>query len=96
MRWLFSLCLMAAPAAAQPMRPAWGINNLTDEVLKLAVQMGVRDVVLYGGPGARTVPGTAQPLAKPRADYSDYLAARQRLESFGLRLAARVFLDAFS
>jgi mannonate dehydratase len=75
-----------APPAG--MRAAWGINVVDDDVCKLAVQMGVRDVVLYGGPGAKNLPGIAQPLTKPRADYHDYLAARRRLESFGLRLAA--------
>ena len=70
------------------MRAAWGINVVDDDVCKLAVQMGVRDVVLYGGPGAKNLPGTAQVLTKPRAEYQDYLAVRRRLESFGLRLAA--------
>ena len=78
----------AAAAQTRPLRAAWGITNLTDEVLQLAAQMGVQDVVLYGGPGARTLPGTAQPLAKSRAGYDDYLAARRRLEALGLRLAA--------
>jgi mannonate dehydratase len=70
------------------MRAGWGITVLDDDVLKLAAQMGVRDVVLYGGPGARTVPGTTEPLTTRRATYEQYLAARQRLERFGLRLAA--------
>jgi mannonate dehydratase len=93
---LCALLLLASPPlpdtkqGSQPteMRAAWGINVIDDDVCKLAVQMGVRDVVLYGGPGAKNLPGTAQALTKPRAEYSDYLAARQRLESFGLRLAA--------
>ena len=93
---LFCLLLAASPSVAdekqgsQPvgMRAAWGINVVDDDVCKLAVQMGVRDVVLYGGPGAKNLPGTAQALTKPRAEYQDYLAVRRRLESFGLRLAA--------
>jgi mannonate dehydratase len=89
----FLLLAALAPASAQPakatgMRSAWGIRVLGDEVLKLAVQLGVRDVVVYGGPGAANVPGTDQRLSKPRAGYNDYLAMRRRLESFGLRLAA--------
>jgi mannonate dehydratase len=70
------------------MRAGWGITVLTDEALTTAAQLGVRDVVIYGGPGAGTLPGTDQPLSKPRADYGDYLALRQRLESHGLRLVA--------
>jgi mannonate dehydratase len=93
---LFCLLLAASPSVAdekqgrQPvgMRAAWGINVVDDDVCKLAVQMGVRDVVLYGGPGAKNLPGTAQALTKPRGEYQDYLAVRRRLESFGLRLAA--------
>jgi mannonate dehydratase len=73
---------------AAGMRAGWGINDLTDDVLKLAVQMGVHDIVLYGGPGNKNVPGTSRPLNKARAGYEDYLAARRRIESFGLRLAA--------
>lgn len=92
---IVSICWIALAAAAtpaaeppQPMRAAWAIREATDEVLKLAVQLGVRDIVLYGGPGARNLPGTSQPLTKPRAEYEDYLAVRRRLESYGLRLAA--------
>ena len=89
-RLRFFLCclLFAASAAAAPdgMRAGWGITVLEDEVLTLAVQRGVRDVVLYGRPGAKTVPGTGQPLTTGRATYEQYFAARQRLEHFGLRL----------
>jgi mannonate dehydratase len=70
------------------MRPAWGIRELSHEVLTTAAQLGVRDVVIYGGPGANYLPGTTQRLTKPRATYADYLALRQKLESHGLRLAA--------
>jgi len=76
------------PPADLGMRPAWGVRDASDEVLRLAVQLGVRDIVIYGGPAAKNVPGTDRPLNKPRADYGDYLALRRRLESFGLRLAA--------
>jgi mannonate dehydratase len=88
--FFFCGLLFAGSATDAPdgMRAGWGITVLADDVLKLAVQMGVRDVVLYGGPGAKTVPGTMQPLTTARATYEQYLAARQRLERFGLRLAA--------
>ncbi len=94
MNWklILSLILLAAPLAAAgqslaPRRPAWGIRVLTDEVLATAAQLGVRDVIIAGGPGAPNLPGTEQPLNKPRASYEDYLALRRRLESHGLRLA---------
>jgi mannonate dehydratase len=83
-----AIAVANVPACAQGIRPGWGIADLTDGVLKLAAQMGVRDIVLYGGPGAKNLPGTSRPLAKPRAGYEDYLAARRRIESYGLRLAA--------
>ncbi len=70
-----------------PMRAAWGLSVPTDEVLKLAVQLGVRDVIVSGGPGSKTLPGTNEPLLKPRASYEDYLALRRRIESYGIRLA---------
>jgi mannonate dehydratase len=68
------------------MRSAWAVRDATDEVLKLAVQFGIKDIVIYGGPGSMNVPGTAQRLTKPHADYEDYLALRRRLEHYGLRL----------
>lgn len=70
------------------MRPAWAIGNASDEVLRVSAQYGVEDIVIYGGPGSRTVPGAGQPLGGPRADYQDYLAMRRRVESYGLRVAA--------
>lgn len=82
-----SLPAAGAPSQPLPMRAAWGIRDLTDEVLTAAAQFGVRDVIIAGGPGSTHVPGTSRPLTKPRADYTDYLALRRRLESHGLRLA---------
>jgi len=70
------------------MRNGWAIMETTDEVLKLSAQLGVNDIVVYGGPSADRVPGTGQPLSKPRAEYEDYLALRKRLEAFGLRITA--------
>lgn len=87
------LMLAASMAPAQPpsterMRGAWGIRDANDEVLKLAAQLGVRDIIIAGGPGATNIPGTDQRLTKPRAGYQDYLNIRRRLEKYGLRLAA--------
>ena len=88
-RYTLLAVLMAASLAPaqEPMRGAWGIADANDEVLKLAAQLGVKDIIIAGGPGAKNIPGTKQPLTKPRADYQDYLAIRRRLEKFGLRLA---------
>ena len=44
--------------------------------------------MIYGVPGATTVPGTDHPLNKSRADYKDYRSLRRRIESYGVRLAA--------
>jgi mannonate dehydratase len=74
--------------ASENLRTGLGISVASDEVLRVAVQLGVRDVVIYGGPGSGKVPGTDRKLTKPRAGYQDYLELRQRLESHGLRLAA--------
>lgn len=70
------------------MRPAVAISVATDEVLKLASQLGIRDIVVYGGPGSARMPGSDLSLSKSRADYNDYLALRRRIESYGLRIAA--------
>ncbi|HZP02532.1 MAG TPA: mannonate dehydratase [Terriglobia bacterium] len=80
-----------AQAAGNPterrMRPAVAITKATDEVLTFASQLGIRDIIVYGGPGSTHLPGSEEPLSKPRASYQDYLALRQRIESHGLRLA---------
>ena len=77
-----------APTSPEQMRPALGIRFATDEVLRLAVQFGVRDVVIYGGPGSGFVPGTNERLTTRRASYEQYLALKKRLDTYGLRLAA--------
>lgn len=90
MTYTLLLTLLAAATAAEPpkgMRPAWGVRNATDEVLTLAAQLGIHDIIISGGPGADNVPGSLEKLAKPRTDYQDWVAIRQRLEKFGLRLA---------
>ena len=76
-----------APHAVGRMRPAWAIRVATDEVLKLASQLGIHDIIVYGGPGTGLIPGTNRPLKKARPDYDDYVALRRRLESYGLRIA---------
>jgi mannonate dehydratase len=85
---LLAICASAADAPPPGMRAAWAIRVLTDDVLATAAQLGVKDAVLYGGPGAGNVPGTDRPLSTPRATYEDYLAVRRRLERYGMRLAA--------
>lgn len=77
------------------MRSSWGIAVATDEVLKLSAQLGVRDIVIYGGPGWefnkgswRMKVGTDQSPERSRAGYEDYLALRKHVESYGLRIAA--------
>ncbi|MEW5979311.1 MAG: mannonate dehydratase [Acidobacteriota bacterium] len=79
------------------MHAAWGIAVASDDVLKLSAQLGVRNIVIYGGPGWEFDHGSwgmrggrrkNQPIEKPRAGYKDYLALRKRVESYGLRIAA--------
>jgi mannonate dehydratase len=77
-----------SPTAPEQMRAGLGIRFATDEVLKLAVQFGVRDIVIYGGPASGFVPGTNERLTSSRATYEQYLALRKRLEGYGLRIAA--------
>ena len=62
---------------ALPMRVAVGqFNDLTDEQLAFAVQVGVQDVQL----NTPNLPG------EERWEYEDLLALRQRAEAHGLRL----------
>ena len=70
------------------MKNAWAIRVATDEVLRTSAQLGVNDIVIYGGPGWPYLPGTLEPLNKPRATYEDYAALRDRLNSHGLKIAA--------
>src|SRR3954447_8611949 len=80
------LCSVAAAFGSQSpsplqMRAGIGIRFADDEVLKLSVQAGARDVVIYGGPGSGFVPGTRERLKGRRASYEQYVALRKRLES---------------
>jgi mannonate dehydratase len=79
--------LSQSQVGTDQIRPALGIRLVSDEVLKLAVQMGVRDVVIYGGPASGFVPGTNERLTTRRATYEQYVALRKRLNEHGLRLA---------
>ncbi|MDP6666777.1 MAG: mannonate dehydratase [Dehalococcoidia bacterium] len=70
------------------MKNAWAVRVATDEVLQTSVQLGVNNLVFYGGPGMGVLPGTDQPHGKDRNTYEDYVAFRERVESFGLKIAA--------
>ena len=51
-------------------------NPVGDEVLQTAVQYGIKNILVYGGPGTQHM------------SYQDYVTMRMRIESFGLKLAA--------
>ena len=70
------------------MKNAWAVRIATDEVLKTSAQLGVKNIVFYGGPGSGLLPGTDEPHGKSRNTYEDYAALRERIESFGLNLVA--------
>ena len=70
------------------MKNAWAIRIATDEVLITSAQLGVKDIIFYGGPGSALLPGTNEPHGKGRNTYDDYAALRERVESFGLNLVA--------
>ncbi|MDA1279319.1 MAG: mannonate dehydratase [Chloroflexi bacterium] len=70
------------------MKNAWAIRFATDEVLETSVQLGVRNIVFYGGPGVDVLPGTDQPHGKDRNSYDDYAGFRKRIEAYGLNLVA--------
>ena len=59
------------------MEPMVSIHNPGgDEVLQTAVQYGIKNILVYGGPGSQHM------------KYQDYVTMRMRIESFGLHLAA--------
>ena len=47
-----------------------------DEVLQTAVQYGIKNILVYGGPGTRHM------------KFQEYVTLRMRIESFGLKLGA--------
>jgi mannonate dehydratase len=60
------------------MEPAVAVGYATtDEALRTASQCGIKNVVVYSGPGS-----------SPPLDYQAYVALRMRIESFGLKLVA--------
>ena len=70
------------------MKNAWGIRIATDEVLETSVQLGVKNIIYYGGPSSPLLPGTDQPHGKARNEYEDFVAFRERVESYGLTVVA--------
>ena len=58
------------------MEPMVAIHNPGgDEVLQTAAQYGIKNILVYGGPGSQHM------------RYQDYVTMRMRIESFGLHLA---------
>ena len=70
------------------MKNAWAVKILDDEVLQTSVQLGVKDIVIYGGPGFKFYPGTGIELNKPRATLNDYKELSKKVNSYGLTIAA--------
>ena len=71
------------------MRHAWATSSIDDEVLRTSAQYGVKDIIMYTGPGTKTIPGTTQPLERKRyPDYEDYLHMIKSVESYGLNVEA--------
>jgi mannonate dehydratase len=69
------------------MRQAWAINNCTDEVLRTSAQFGVKDIIVYSGPGSNVIPGTNTPLHEgKRPGFWDYRQLVRRAKSFGLNI----------
>jgi mannonate dehydratase len=68
------------------MKNAWAVRIATDEVLETSVQLGVKNIIFYGGPGSQFRPASDKPLEKARNSYDDYVAIRERVESYGLTI----------
>jgi len=72
---------------ARIMKNAWAIRYATDEVLQMSVQLGVKNLIFYGGPGTGLLPASDEPHGKDRNYFEDYVAFRERIESYGLTIA---------
>ena len=44
------------------MKSAWAIGNLTDEVIETSKQLGVKNIIHYGGPGQTDWGGKSRTL----------------------------------
>ena len=69
------------------MKNAWAVRYATDEVLETSVQLGVKNIIFYGGPGIHVKPASDQQIDGERNTYEDYVELRERVESYGLRIA---------
>ncbi len=69
------------------MKNSWAVRYATDEVLETSVQLGVKNIIFYGGPGVDVLPASDLPHGKERNTYEDYVALRERIESYGLTVA---------
>ena len=70
------------------MKNSWAVRNATDEVLELSAQLGVKNIVVYGGPGLDAQIGSTDVRNDYRNTFDDYVAIRKRMESYGLNLVA--------
>ena len=70
------------------MKNSWAVRNATDEVLELSAQLGVKNIVVYGGPGLDAQIGSTDVRNDYRNTFDDYVAIRKRMEFFGLNLVA--------
>ena len=70
------------------MKNSWAVRDATDEVLELSAQLGVKNIVVYGGPGLDVQIGSTNALDNHRNTFDDYVAIRKRMESYGLNLVA--------
>ena len=70
------------------MKNSWAVRDATDEVLELFAQLGVKNIVVYGGPGLDAQIGSTNAVDNYRNTFDDYVAIRKRMESYGLNLVA--------
>ena len=68
------------------MQNAWAIKFATEEVLQTSIQLGVNNLIFYGGPGSGVLPASDQSHSRERNHYEDYAALVDRVGSYGLRI----------